>query len=353
MRYLHQIGLASELVALIKDYLREKTLSYSTNMSSAEKNLTKGCPQESVLGPLLWNLTWNLCYLAKTRNPVVNYRGRALARVDKTKYLGLVLDEKLGFVPHMEYITEKASAIFQSLRHYAWRNWSSTADSLSAIYQKAILPIAGYASECWQDKLDNSHVRRKLRSVQAECLRVVSGAYRTTPCETVCLIKCLPMHLELKKAIAIKQLRTKGSTRILGEDMVTAEYRYWVAVKLHIDARCIVLWQKGRHTYELIPNIQAWLDEPHQRPSRLACSMLTSHGNFQVHLARIGKIPDPNCERCDEIDLLAHRLTVCPTFEGSRTMLQEELQDLLPLTPSRIITALGAKIEALTHFVRG
>ncbi|KAG5883785.1 hypothetical protein JTB14_036662 [Gonioctena quinquepunctata] len=46
----------AEIVSLIKSYLHNRRL-VSGNYTVVAKNLSKGCPQGSVLGPLLWNLT--------------------------------------------------------------------------------------------------------------------------------------------------------------------------------------------------------------------------------------------------------------------------------------------------------
>lgn len=58
------------LIALIKNYLTNRKLDFSTGGLSASKILSKGCPQGSVLGPSLWNVQLDT-YLKKELPPNV------------------------------------------------------------------------------------------------------------------------------------------------------------------------------------------------------------------------------------------------------------------------------------------
>ncbi|KAG5863739.1 hypothetical protein JTB14_020354 [Gonioctena quinquepunctata] len=231
--YLHEIGPPRQLVSPLKSYLEDRYIEYYSNLEKVGKQITKGCPQSSALGPLLWNLTvepllrqnwpvnvavtvyaddiavainansrgelertiqqklnivseWATAHkldisldksnyvvffkLSKNQNPTVRYRGSPIRRVNSAKYLGVVLDERLSFTKHLDYIASIGRDIFQALRKYASHNWEKCKDSMMRIYEAAIVPIAGYAAEVWIDKAASQNDRRKLRNLQTMCL---------------------------------------------------------------------------------------------------------------------------------------------------------------------------------------
>ncbi|KAG5861567.1 hypothetical protein JTB14_016417 [Gonioctena quinquepunctata] len=55
IKYVHDAGLPKLIVKLIKSYLSERKVEYYSLHEKVEKTLSKGCPQGSALGPLLWN----------------------------------------------------------------------------------------------------------------------------------------------------------------------------------------------------------------------------------------------------------------------------------------------------------
>ncbi|KAG5882700.1 hypothetical protein JTB14_011335 [Gonioctena quinquepunctata] len=208
LKFLHEVDIPAELVALLNNYLKDRKIRYQSNLEQIEKILTKRCPQGSALGPFLWNLTMELLLRARwpnkvaitayaddialainadsrrqleelvsqaleivshwaeshkldisvnktkyivfsklsiNRNPIVRYRDVPIDRVRHLKYLGV--DERMSFTEHIGYISNKARSIFQSLRKFALPRWGNCVDSLKKIYQVAIIPIVEYASE--------------------------------------------------------------------------------------------------------------------------------------------------------------------------------------------------------------
>ncbi|KAG5869378.1 hypothetical protein JTB14_005689 [Gonioctena quinquepunctata] len=107
------------------------------------------------------------------------YRDVPIDRIRQLKYLGVILDERLSFTEHVGYISNKARGIFQSLRKFALPRWGNCVDSLKKIYQVAIIPIVGYASEVWLHKLEFRHNKQRLRSLLCFCLRATPNRPRT------------------------------------------------------------------------------------------------------------------------------------------------------------------------------
>ncbi|KFM83168.1 Retrovirus-related Pol polyprotein from type-1 retrotransposable element R1, partial [Stegodyphus mimosarum] len=169
-------------------YLTDRQLLIASNNGIVTKTQTRGCPQGSCAGPLLWNLTFNkileatwpdhttiiayaddaailvkgrtrdeieangseacakfasLCEDLKlkisitkssalliprpgtrpVRRPCIRLLGRNIKFTDTLKYLGLVWDSGLTWVPHLQQMRVKTSAIARMTRKFQGRNW--------------------------------------------------------------------------------------------------------------------------------------------------------------------------------------------------------------------------------------
>lgn len=383
------------ILRVISSFLHGRTVSYSSLYCTVEKELTKGCPQGSVLGPFLWNLVldeflssdlpmdcksiayaddlaiivggnsrrvleqkaaacmqafelWtSSCKLAASidktkylifgarldRNPVVHLQGRPVSRSVVHKYLGVQLDDRLGFLQHVQYVVGKVKKLFLNLRRLVITQWDSPHNALLTIYKCAVLPILSYGLPIWGHRLQHSRVVRKLREIQGLCLRCVLRAYRTVPVEALCILaRTPPLHLELAKLHALMHIKSAGRATFLGTIVDIRDFRYMVEITRHIDHLLVIRWQqewdlstKGRHLFRMIPNVGEWLGAEERRiPPRLV-EIFTGHGEFGIHLLRIGKSPDGLCQQCQVIDDPLHRLLHCSRFDDIRANITTQL----------------------------
>jgi len=59
LQRLRDIKCPRNLYYLVKDYLKERKAVMTVNNSSAEKAITRGCPQGACCGPGLWNIQYD------------------------------------------------------------------------------------------------------------------------------------------------------------------------------------------------------------------------------------------------------------------------------------------------------
>ena len=86
-----------------------------------------------------------------------------------TKFLGVIIDEKLTWIPHTDYLAKKISksiGILMRLKGYL------TSDSLVNMYYAFIYPYYHYCNEVWGNAY-TTHVRR-LYVLQKRAIRIIA-----------------------------------------------------------------------------------------------------------------------------------------------------------------------------------
>ena len=79
------------------------------------------------------------------QHPVIVAWG--LKVVSKMRYLGLMLDSKLDWYPHTQYLENKVLLIRNNLVHCSKATWGMSFYNLMTVYKYAILPAITYALE--------------------------------------------------------------------------------------------------------------------------------------------------------------------------------------------------------------
>ncbi|KAF4546906.1 Hypothetical protein D9617_104g015930 [Elsinoe fawcettii] len=100
------------------------------------------------------------------------------------RLLGIHLDSRLKWGPHVRVAANKAAAQMSVITRLTQSTSGASFAKARQIYSAAVRPVMSYGAETWFDPDDVRVGRNKqicpLQVMQNECLRTVSGAYKTT-----------------------------------------------------------------------------------------------------------------------------------------------------------------------------
>ena len=259
MHKLHQYGIRGSTHKWIKDFLsnrsQEVVLEGKRSLSAP---VNSGVPQGSVLGPSLfliyindlpsylsqgstarlfaddcvlyrtinntedakklqidlnelqrWERDWlmefhpqkcQVLHITNQRNPIKSsytIHNQILNPVDSAKYLGVTLNNKLSWNPHINQITKKAN----NTRAFLQRNIHQCPSSTKALcYKTLVRPQLEYASTVW-DPFTSTN-RDQIEMVQRRAARFVTGNYHRTSSVNAMLEKLKWETLEHRRKIA-------------------------------------------------------------------------------------------------------------------------------------------------------
>ena len=232
------------------------------------------------------------------RNPSIKIGGTNIKRTKTTKYLGIVLDEKLNFHQHITYTCEKSNKIMNKIISIGQRKFHLPLTVIRSYHESILTSIMAYGASIWAHRLQVKANAAAIERVQRNVLIRLSGAYRTTAKSSLLVALGIPpMHLTIQKRAAIYSLKKGkiGISRNIIQEPVNS---------IHDIKECILnkwqnLWdssETGRRTHGFFPDIRERLKLKYINPKEGSLHYLTGHGPYQDTLHRIGIVDSPYCE---------------------------------------------------------
>lgn len=332
---------------MICSYLNGRTAKLTLGRATPIDSLTRGCPQGSIFGPTLWNITMeallksNFPNYARVQayaddiavsihggtkiqvkqraeyvlNVIVNWgftrklkfstakleacviRGNLVPGfyvnigeekirvVNAAKYLGVWIDKNLSFRTHVQMLKSKDVSLFSRLRSSMGKSWGMSRENAFLLYKVVFLPKVTYAAKIWS-ATQHRVCRRALEILQRTLLLGISSAYNTTSTHALQVITgSMPLHL------VIRLQAIKATNRNLPQE-VEKDNLY------RVQEIALEEWQhnwdnskKGRWTYRFFPNVRERLLIPLH-----LTHFLSGHGNFRANLFRFRFKEDPFCQ---------------------------------------------------------
>ena len=242
---MHNLGFRGRLMKFLQGYLHERTFQVSCGVLSDTFDQENGLVQGGVISPILFNLMindifhdispefqfalyaddcsmwitgrhilplvvqmqtaldqvsrwadqWGFIFSPLKCNAII-FRRHMLARElhnlpdhklydqtvkysEEVKFLGVILDSRLNLKKHLQYVRAKAIKRMSLLKCLSGRNCGADRPTLIRLYKAMIRPILEYACQI----LDGPGTKAvtSLDSIQNACLRIATGALRTSP----------------------------------------------------------------------------------------------------------------------------------------------------------------------------
>ena len=104
----------------------------------------------------------------------VTFFGEPIQWVETTCYLGVTLDTRLTWSPHIDQVRKKTAQKIGTLGRPLNGNIDLSVKNGVLLYKRLIRPMIDYACPAWRSAA-RTHVRR-LQVLQSKCLRLAAGA---------------------------------------------------------------------------------------------------------------------------------------------------------------------------------
>ena len=125
------------------------------------------------------------------------------------KFLWVTIDSDLRFNKHIENVIKKAKKRTKILRCLAGKDWGQKLESQRALYSTYIRSALEYAAPSWYPWIGKA-AKRRLESIQNECLRTMTRMARDSPED----------FLRLEAGVEPLEERTTKNCQILWEKFI-------------------------------------------------------------------------------------------------------------------------------------
>lgn len=407
---------------LIDSYLHNRIIIYPIIDGVEARQVLAGVPQGSVLGPLLWNVGFDsvlkrtledhtriTCYADDTLlltsakdvstalsraslqvHRILNHITRLGLKVatDKTKvtlftkgyyritdntftiekdivkieksfkYLGVMLDQRLTFLPHFYYTMDKTARVAGALTGLM-PNLRGPSEPKRKLYGNVVLSVLLYAAPIWSTYLHrNIKMINKINQSMKPVVCRISCSYRTVSLEAASLLARIPPVSLLAECRRRIYERTSDLRRY---DEYTTENIKEIKIEenLLLYRQWLIKLEKAKYGIRtiqaILPSFKEWIDRKHGRLEFHLTQAFSGHGCFGYYLDRIQKADSPYCLACNHnvIDTAEHTVEHCSRWLVERDTLTRIIgQDLRLETIIKKILEDKEKWAAFATFCR-
>ncbi|GBN66475.1 hypothetical protein AVEN_156343-1, partial [Araneus ventricosus] len=168
-----------------------------TQLQTAVNNITQWCNNNGFAISISKTAGVHFC---RKRNlhldPEIKLYGEDIKFVNEIRFLGIIFDKKLSFLPHVKQLRKKCESALNILKVLSTTTWGADRLSMLKIYNATVLSKLEYGCTIYGSA--RKSVLQKLDPVHHTALRLCSGAFRTSPVKSL-YVECCEPALELKR----------------------------------------------------------------------------------------------------------------------------------------------------------
>jgi len=380
------------LQKILQSYFHERNAEIDCPGGKILFPITCGVPQGSVVGPMLWNLTYDAVLQTETPpetkiigfadDTLVIAKGRTTDEVEKNindaldlvvgkirgleldiavhkteavmfkrkykdrvpdieiegnrigtkkcmKYLGIIVDEDLKFTEHIKTAAAKAQGVIGSLSRLM-PNLGGPKELRRKLLVSVVHSILLYGAPVWAETLEYSKTNlEELARVQRRAVLRSICAYRTVSRVAANILAAIPPI----DYLAWERMEAHIQRRADDRDVAQASTTSRRAITLQHWSRKINTEANGGWTRTLIQDLPYWCKRDHGQLSFHLTQMLSGHGCFGKYLCFIRKEPSPRCHHCEAAeDNAEHTMFHCSRWVVEREAVNQVLGEFLPGT---------------------
>ena len=143
-------------------------------------------------------------------NPDLYLQGKRLKVVEEKKFLGVIFDQKLKWIPHIKWLKTRTIKALNILKVIVKNNRKTDSKVLLNIYKALVRSKLDYACQIYGTASPTA--LKMLDTVHHQALRLCSGAFRTSPVESLYIetgemsLKDRRLYLQLQYYIRSQQI---------------------------------------------------------------------------------------------------------------------------------------------------
>lgn len=381
IKELERMKVPEHLVNIIRDYFNGRKVF----LGESSIKIERGCPQGSVVGPLLWNVSYNyilenlerrliksyayaddtlmlisagnmkelymkirhqvdlvetemakgglslnvnkteIMLLKKRRHvatPPVALRGLMVQPKSVMKYLGVWLDDRLSWEPHLKKVYEKGIKLIPKIAAIARNTYGYSNSARRTMLEGTVGSYLIYGSAAFAHRLTCKYVARYVDKLHRSMLLCYGRLYRTVsylPATVICdwvpmkyIISARAIRYSMKKKVALHGVTLLKPVPVIDDDVDVWSLLGPQALKKWEDEykNC----RKGEWTRRMIGG-------PGQvrfEPCFWLNQALSGHGVFGSYLKKMARRETAGCMCGFEEESPEHIFLYCPLFKEGR-----------------------------------